>query len=309
MSLHLRFLTAIDRLQRLDTPVLATTLGRDWPQFLQRGWVTDEGHLTHVMVPFLDAECEVEIDADPDAGCYRYRSPLSGRTVVQPLREIALCGIQIEQWLADLASLIGIEDRRRASRPCRTPHHLWHLGDVRVAGTHDFAPVFVGRAWARAPASETSAALGDAHWARDGVVLQARCMHTLLPRGHVMRALEEFIRVDDGQDVFDTSAFDRVLRGYITASGEPEPEQFLQGNRLKLPHFTESRYLSDERVKIIKQMWGVEGRPAPDLSWAEANKIPNTGYQSFNDAFGGKAKREDVITKVSRGRYRVRRNP
>lgn len=51
MSLHLRFFAAIDRIQSLDTPVLATSLGDNWPQFMQRGWVTDEGHLTHVMAP------------------------------------------------------------------------------------------------------------------------------------------------------------------------------------------------------------------------------------------------------------------
>jgi len=179
MSLYLRFFASIDRLPSLDTPVLVTTLGREWSQFLQRGWVTDEGHLTHVMAPFLDSECEVEIEADPDAGCYRYRSPLNGRTVVQPLSEIALCGIQIEPWLADLALLIGIEDRRRASRPCRTPHHLWHLGDLRVAGTHDFAPVFVGRAWARAPDADTSSVLADSVWPRSGVVLQACRTHAV----------------------------------------------------------------------------------------------------------------------------------
>ena len=66
MSLHLRFLIAIDRLSSLATPVLATMLGRDCSQFLQRGWVTAEGHLTHVMAPFLDSECEVEIETDLD---------------------------------------------------------------------------------------------------------------------------------------------------------------------------------------------------------------------------------------------------
>lgn len=309
MSLHLRFFAAIDRLPSLDTPVLATTLGHDWPQFLQRGWVTDEGHLTHVMAPFLDSECEVEIEADPDAGCYRYRSPLNGRTVVQPLSEIALCGIQIEPWLAELASLIGIEDRRRASRPCRTPHHLWHLGDLRVAGTHDFAPVFVGRAWTRAPADETSSVLADSVWPRSGVVLQACRTHSVLPRDHVIRALDEFVRVDSGRDVFDASAFDRVLHGYVTPSGAPEPVEFFQGNRLKLPHFPESRELSAERAKIIKQMWSADGKAAPEVSWAEVNRIANTGYQSFDDAFGGKAEREDVIDLVKLGKYRIRRNP
>ena len=309
MSLHLRFLIAIDRLSSLATPVLVTTLGRDCTQFLQRGWVTAEGHLTHVMAPFLDSECEVEIETDPDAGCYRYRSPLDGRTVVQPLNEIALYGLQIEPWLVDLARLIGIEERRRTSRPCRTPQHLWHLGDLRVAGTHDFAPVFVGRAWARAPVADTSSVLADSVWSRGGVILQARRVQADLPRDHVIRALDEFVRMDDGRDIFDASAFDRVLRGYVTPSGAPEPVEFFQGNRLKLPHFPESRELSAERAKIIKQMWSADGKAAPEVSWAEVNRVANTGYQSFDDAFGGKAEREDVIALVKRGKYRIRRNP
>lgn len=309
MPIHLRFLAAIDQLMNLDTPVLASRLGRDWLQFQQRGWITEEGHLTHVMVPFLDSECEVEVEADQDARCYRYRSPLDGRTVVQPLQEIALCGIQINPWLSDLASLIGIEDRRRSHRPCRTPNHLWHLGDMRISGTHDFAPVFVGRAWARAPNADISAVLADPVWPRAGVVLLVQRSDAALPRDHVLRGLDEFINTSDGTMSFDADALDRVLRGYVTASSEPEPLQFLRGNRLKLPHFDQSRELSAERAKIIKQMWGVEGKPPPEMSWAEANRIPNTGYQSFDDAFGGKAEREDVVAKVSRGKYRVRRNP
>ena len=309
MSIHLRFLAAIDRLTNLDAPVLASRFDRDWLQFRQRGWITEEGYLTHVMVPFLDSECEVEVETDPDAGCYRYRSPQNGRTVVQPLRDIALCGIQIDPWLSDLASLIGIEDRRRSHRPCRTANHLWHLGELRITGTHDFVPVFVGRAWKRAPNADISAVLADSAWPRGGVVLLAQRSDAALPRDHVLRGLDEFIHTSNGMESFDIDAFDRVLRGYVTADGDPEPLQFFQGDRLKLPHFDRSRELSAERAKIIKQMWGVEGKPPPEMSWAEANRIPNTGYQSFDDAFGGKTEREDVIAKVSRGKYRVRRNP
>jgi hypothetical protein len=108
---------------------------------------------------------------------------------------------------------------------------------------------------------------------------------------------------------FDANAFDRVLRGYVTPSGAPEPVEFFQGNRLKLPHFSESRELSAERAKIIKQMWGAEGKAAPEMSWADVNRIATTGYQSFDDTFGGISEREDVIAKVGRARYRVRRNP
>ena len=308
MSLHLRFFTAIDRLSSLDTPVLATTFGRDRSQLLQRGWITDEGHLTHVMAPFLDSECEVEIEADPDAGCYRYRSPLDGRTVVQPLNEIALCGIQIERWLTDLARMVGIEDRRRASCPCRTPQHLWHLGDLRVAGTHDFAPVFVGRAWARAPAVKTSSVLADPAWSRGGVILQARQVQADLPRDHVIRALDEFVRLDDGQDVFDASAFDRVLRGYVTPSGESEPLQYLQGTRVKLPHFASSRLVSETRSAILKVMWGVEGKTPPAMKWADVKTQVHSAARSFDEAFGDKETREDFLVLVkSGGYYQVRR--
>ena len=63
-----------------------------------------------------------------------------------------------------------------------------------------------------------------------------------------------------------------------------------------------------ERAKIVKQMWSADGKNAPEVSWAEVNRIANTGYQSFDDAFGGKAEREDVIALVKRGKYRLRRN-
>lgn len=308
MSIHLRFLAAIDRLTNLDAPVLASRLDRNWLLFRQRGWITDEGHLTHVMAPFLDSECEVEIEADPDAGCYRYRSPLNGRTVVQPLRDIALCGIQIDPWLSDLASLIGIEDRRRSHRPCRTPNHLWHLGELRITGTHDFAPVFVGRAWKRAPSVDTSAVLADPAWLRGGVVLLAQRSDAALPRDHALRGLDEFIHASNGMEIFDADALDRVLRGYITPSDAPEPAQFLQGTRVKLPHFASSRLVSDTRAAILKAMWGVEGKTPPSMKWAEVKMQVHSAARSFDEAFGDKETREDFLVLVKAGgHYQVRR--
>lgn len=310
MSPHLSFFLALDNLPRLDASVLADRLGRDYQQFLQRRWIVPAGHLTHVMVPFLDSEQEVEVDVDEDAGRFSYRSPQNGRTVAQPLADIALYSIQMDSWLADLAALIGIEDRRRSTNLCRTPDHLWHLGEQRIAGTHDFAPVFVGRAWSRAPQDTTNTVLADAVWPRAGVVLRPRRSDALLPRDHAMRGLDEFVRVVNGTDEFDTDAFDRVLRGYVTAVGEPEPEQFFSGTRLKLPHFASSIDLTEARAKIVKYMWGTEGSAPPVMSWVEVNGAVtvNTGFQSFDDAFGGKAAREEVIELVRRGRYRVRRN-
>ena len=89
-SPHLSFFLALDNLPRLDASVLADRLGRDYQQFLQRRWIVPAGHLTHVMVPFLDSEQEVEVDVDEDVGRYSYCSPLNGRTIVQPLAGIPI---------------------------------------------------------------------------------------------------------------------------------------------------------------------------------------------------------------------------
>lgn len=310
MSAHLGFLRVLERLPRIEPRIMAAALGRCRSDFLQRGWITQEAYLTHVMVPFLESEEEVEVEIDQEAAVYRYRSPqMRSRTLERPLADIALYALQVDTWAADLTSLVGIEDRRRSNRPHRVPGHLWHLGEARIAGTHDFAPVFLARAWERAPATEVRLALSDPIWPRGGIVLRHQRDPVDLPCDHVMRGLDEFVRVDDGQDVFEASAFNRVLRGYVTHEGAPEPLQFFQGKRLKLPHFIKSRELSAERAKIIKQMWGTEGKAAPAMSWADVNLNAETGYQSFDDAFGGVPEREDVITKVGRAKYRVRRNP
>jgi hypothetical protein len=310
MSAYLEYFRTLERVRSVEPRVVATTVGRHRAEFVRRGWVAEDGYLTRVMVPFHDSEEEVEADIDEGAGVFRYRSPQQrSRIVARPLSEIVLYALRIDTWLNDLCKLISIEPRHLSQQRTRVPDHLWHLGDARIAGTHDFAPVFVGRSWERAPDSEVTSVLCDPAWPRGGVLLRHQPIRDDLPRDHVMRGLNDFVRVEDGQDVFDASAFDRVLRGFVTINGIPEPEQFLQGDRLKLPHFVTSRELAPERAKIIKAMWGDVGTAPPEMSWAEVNGLANTGYQSFDDAFGGPEARGDVIEKARRARYRVRRNP
>lgn len=311
MSAYRKYLAALERVPSIEPRVLAITLGRHRGEFRRRGWVTEDSYLTHVMVPFLDSEEEVEVAIDEEARVFRYRSPQRrSRIVERPLAEITRYVLQVDAWLNDLAVLIGIEPRQRPERRVLVPDHLWHLGNVRITSTHEFSPVFVGRMWERAPNPQVTTALRDPIWPRGGIVLRHQPSAAELPGDHAMRGLGDFLRVtDDGQDIFDAPAFDRVLRGFVTANGASEPEQFLRGNRLKLPHFPRSRELSPERAKIVKVMWGVDGKAPPEMSWADVNGQANTGYQSFDDAFGGVAAREDVIEKSRRARYRLRRNP
>jgi hypothetical protein len=309
MSAYLEYFHTIERVRNVEPRVIATTVGHHRAEFVRRRWVVEDGYLTRVTVPFLDSEEEVEADIDEEARVFRYRSPQHrSRIVTRPLSDIVLYTLRIDTWLTDLCSLIGIEPRQLSQQRTRVPDHLWHLGNARIAGTHDFAPVFVGRLWERAPASETTPVLCDPVWPRGGVLLRHRPSSDSLPRDHVMRSLNDFVRVEDGQDVFDASAFDRVLRGFLTSSGGAEPDQFLQGTRVKLPHFEKSRLVSDTRAAILKFMWGVEGKTPPAMKWAEVKSKVDCGYRSFDEAFGDKSTREEYLLLVKAGgHYQVRR--
>jgi hypothetical protein len=304
------FCDVLERVLSVAPRVDALVLGSDREAFLQRGWVQADGYLTCPQVPFGDSMEEVQVDIDEDAGVFRYASPQQrSRKVVRPLSEIALYSLRMNRFLSDLGHLMGIETRQVSNQYERVPNHLWHLGQMRIAGTHDFAPVFMGRLWARADSVDTTSHLCDPVWPRGGVLFLQQSTAKSLPGAHVVRRLADFIRLEADREVFNAAGFDRVLRGYATVLGEPEPVQFRQGNRLKLPHFTESRELSDIQSKIIKHMWGQDGKAPPVMSWADVKKLVNTAYQSPEDAFVDRARREDVIEKVSRGKYRIRRNP
>ncbi|MDP3651160.1 MAG: hypothetical protein Q8R67_05685 [Rhodoferax sp.] len=309
MSAYLEYFRTLERVRSVEPRVVATTVGRHRAEFVRRGWVAEDGYLTRVMVPFHDSEEEVEADIDEGAGVFRYRSPQQrSRIVARPLSEIVLYALRIDTWLNDLCKLISIEPRHLSQQRTRVPDHLWHLGDARIAGTHDFAPVFVGRSWERAPDSEVTSVLCDPAWPRGGVLLRHQPIRDDLPRDHVMRGLNDFVRVEDGQDVFDASAFDRVLRGFVTVSGEPELPQFLQGTRVKLPHFEKSRLVSDTRASILKVMWGEADKTPPAMKWTEVKSKVDCGYRSFDEAFGDKATREEYLILIKAGgHYQVRR--
>ena len=192
------------------------------------------------MVPVLDSEQEVEVEID--RGRRGLPLPQSAAAITNRLSDL-LPTSRCTPAGRCLARRLGVLDRHRSSPTIRPPRSRYLItcgtsAKVRVTGTHDFAPVFVARAWDRAPAAAMTSVLSDPIWPRGGVVRHQRDLVDL-PRDHVMRGLDEFVRVDDGQDVFDASAFDRVLRGFVTPTGAPEPEQFFQGNRLKLPHFSD----------------------------------------------------------------------
>lgn len=311
MSLHVQYLASMEHACPFGERVLGTHLRGYVEPFAQRRWMVPQGHVTHILVPVLDSEEEVEVWIDEAEQIYGYDCPAwHGRKVVRHLSDLALYVFSPETWLDELCELIGIEPSRRSRKRTVVGGRLWHLGDKRIAGTHDFAPVFVGCQWGQVPDLAVLTALRDPIWRRAGVVLRHSSTVLDLPGEHVTRGLSEFTHQgQDGSTVFDDEALNRVLRGFVSSAGALEPEQFLKGKRLKLPHFKQSREIAAERAKIIKALWGDTGRAAPQMTWAEVNEVALTGYQSFDDAFGSVNAREDVIEKMGRAKYRIRRNP
>ena len=127
--------------------------------------------------------------------------------------------------------------------------------------------------------------------------------------GHVERCFADLVAFDGSQSTFNTEALDRILMRYASIKAEDEPPQYFEGSRFRLTHFEQSMVLTDEQAKVVKHMWGAPHKLPPVMSWSEVNKQAKTGYQSFDDAFGGLDARELVIEKVAYGKYRIRRSP
>lgn len=308
---YLAFLAALEQASDLTKPVCAFRMGRCAGDFVQRRWLRPaHTYLTRQMISFLDGEIEVDLEIDEDAGAYRYRSPQwHSRILTRPLAEIALHDFCVDAWLHDLGDWIGLE-KPSTRGPARIPHHLWHLGDFRIGKTAEPAPVLIARRLASAPPELLSSVLADPAWGRRGIVLMRERSSLPLPGVHEARAFSEFIGPQGEGSQFDSAAFVRVLRSLAAPSPISEPEQFWDGHLLKLPHFGDVKSLADERAKIINEMWGSEGSLPPIKKWAEANEIANTGYSSFADAFEwGGLTWKDFFSRVSHGKYRMRRNP
>ncbi|TRZ56010.1 MAG: hypothetical protein D4S02_16625 [Rhodocyclaceae bacterium] len=310
-SPYAAYLAALEAADTVHATVAASALLRYHEEFAKRGWISPSGHLTHLLVPFLDGEVEVEIEVDEDAGIFRYPSPQNrSRIVTRPLLEVQRFRFSIDRWLDDVTRLVGIDPRRHSKKRELVDGHLWHLGDQRIGNSHKHGPVFIVRQWHRGDVPSLSKALSDPIWQNGGAILMDKPTASRIVTDHAIRGLFEFLGSENGRDTFDGPALDRVLQGKPFSDGEAMPKQYLLGEYFKLPHFVEARRLSPERLKIIKAAWGTDGHEPPIVKWAEINRVANTGYQSFDDAFAGDGcSRVDVFDLLRRGQYRLRRSP
>ena len=300
--MHSEFLVTLEQAPSFQDSFSADRLRGFAEGFLARRWVVEQGHLTHILVPVLEGEDEVEILVNEDAGTFSYSSPgHRSRVTTRALSEIALYAFNIDAWLDDLTEIFAIEPSRRARTRTVIESHLWHLGDLRVARTHQFAPIYVARCLPQSQQDWRNALL-DAIRPSQGVVLTAVETDASLPNGHQGRDLDCLLF--DGPDgpTCDRDVLDRLLRGMPVDAANPDEYFDERTGELKLPHMQSSKTFIGFQNKVISILW--KERHQSHVKWSEVKTRANCGKDL--DTVFGKGAWTTWIENVGRGIYRLR---
>lgn len=303
-------LHVLERLRDVSEPITSAIVGLTAMANASPQWFIPDGHLTHVPVPFLDSEDEVEVTVDEEAGQYRYVSvQRSRRVVTRPLAEIILYQINLNAILDHLVSMLNIHQTATARRQCLVPGHLWYLGDFRIGNTPASAPIFYGRALSAVPAGLLEVKLNSAIYEHAGIVLTSHIPTTTFAARHPPRLLDDFLHTAVEAEFFDVPALTRVLTGTSSPEHGHADEWFDEiCGRLKLRHLQKAETFVGIQKNIIAMYW--RARDGDCLEWTQDVKTQSGSVATTLDkAMGGKKRRELFINHTgTRGCYRLRRS-
>lgn len=301
--LHSEYLLMLERTRSLEERLSSDDLRGHAAAFLARRWVIADGHLTHILVPVLDSEQEVEANVDDDLQTYSYRSPsCRDRVVTRPLADIRLYAINPDAWMDEICDLLEIEPSRRTRTREIIVGHLWHLGDIRVGQTHRFAPVYLAR---RVDASDQDLrrALINVKRPSQGIVLTAHDVDLDLPNshqacwvGHLLLESSEGVRCD-------TELLQRMLKG--SAADADDRDEYFDNDtgELKLACMAEPKIFKGKQRAVITQFW--KARAQSGMKWSDV--IERTGCGKDPDSvFGSKWTAWLERIEGQHGHYRLR---
>ncbi|MGI8427409.1 MAG: hypothetical protein ACR2M4_12655, partial [Actinomycetota bacterium] len=250
-----QFLAILEKLQSVRMLVLGFSYGPSRKEFEEHGWIEESGHLL-----LKDT-----------------------RKVMGP----SVYTVRLDAFFDHLTRLLDMEPYRAARRRCLVPEHLWYLGDLRIQGTHVFAPVFVGRLLVGAPTGAIHRALSDPIFERSGMVLNLSSPDLALPNGHQLRSIEHFLIAGRDGEEFDLAAVDRVLRG-LPAGPSTESDAWFdyRTGRLMLPHFEHVEKLTGTQLDIIKVFWTVPRRAELEGCSSNTEASMHRSFGEQYDVFG-----------------------
>jgi len=281
--LHSEFLQVLERARSLDERLSFDDLRGHAKAFISRRWVVASGHLTHILVPVLDSEQEVEVDVDDDRQTYSYLSPSSrGLLITRPLSGITLYTINVDAWMDEVCGLLEIEPSRRAHSREVIPEKLWHLGDIRVGRTHRFAPIYLAR---RLPSFDTDwqRALLNAKRPSQGIVLTARDVDIELPNSHQTCGVDRLLMNSGDGMAYDVELLHRLLKGVAADADDPDEYFDADTGDLKLACMAEPKTFKGKQKEVIAMFW--KARQQHSLKWSEV--VTRTRCQKDPDSVFG----------------------
>ena len=303
------YLHALEYVRRMDEPVHAPLVSRHLDGYLQRGWLREAGYYHGDTIEDGDGfVAEVDYTLDLDAGVYRYPNPFwAGATIVKPIRDITYYAFCVDRFLDDLAALIGIEHRAKKVEVITA--YLWELGQVRIGGADQWARVFIARHEHGSPYAQIRAWLDDEVCPGQSLLLVHRSANPPAFGEHIERCLSDLLDVDAGVSHFRTDKLQRILERNSKANFRAEiQEEYVSDTHVYLKHLAKPMELTNEQVRLVRQAWGPPHKKPPIYGWNALNKLVNTGYNSFDNAFGDDTeKRELIFAKVRYGQYQLRR--
>ncbi len=303
MNPHAEFLACLEQARSVDANVLADELRGCAEQFAAQRWIIRQGYQTTILVPVLNAEEEVEVAVDEEHGIYTYRSPAYPRRfLTRPLEDISTYAFNVDAWLDEIAEILDIENAHRARRRDIIDGHLWHLGDVRVGRTHQFAPIYIARRLLQC-AADWRKQMFDAARSGHGIVITASDLDGGLPNGHQRCGLDALLISDADGVVCDRDVMNRLLRGVPADGCEPDEWFDERKGELKLHHMTMPKVFSGEKQKaVIAAFW--RGRHESSIKWSDV--VARTGCGRDPDSVFGKKVWREWLESPGHGHYRLR---
>lgn len=300
--LHAEFLIALERARQLDGPLVADELCGFVEMFLARRWIVGDGYQTSLLAPVLDTDEEVDVVIDEEARTFSYRScGCRARQITRPLSEITLYAPNVDAWLDELTNIFDIETARRARKREIIEAHLWHLGDLRIGRTHQFAPLYVARRLGQC-ASGWEAALRDQVRPSQGIVLTATDVDLELPNSHQAQALASLLVGGIEEARCNREVLDRLLKG---SAADPNQDEYFDERTgvLKLTHMDEEKtFVEGYQRAVIALYW--KARHEHSVKWSDARTRTNCGRDP--DSVFGKGAWREWLENVGHGLYRIR---
>lgn len=293
-------------LERHDQLVVARDLLRHREavaELLDFGALAFETHASEIMVDVTDGQESVELEIDQDAGVARYLCPETERERTLPLDEVQLFRLQPEKLCAEIVAQLEIEATAGTSLLVDA---FWFLGNGNFGGAN--LPVFFARGLARRLDAVIDK-LQNRSDTEGGLLLYsgvAPTAHVSFPGRHFAVSLLDALSSETTHAKLVRPYLARIVSGLPPDRADPlfhfDPKsgQLVIRGRKKI--------FKGIQRDIIGWLWKMRESDQAGFTWAEISSKINTQSRGIDDAFHGKATREQWIEKVDTARYRLRRD-